>query len=220
MRREALVALAVLAFATHARAEDSVDPASLRAEKLAADAAQHASEGDLQRAIDLYVEANQAQPSAVVACNIAVLEERLGAKERAIATYKQCAAAPDADDALLARARARIAALEAPPPAAERKPWPAMKTWAVVAGAAGVVALGIGSGFGLSAKSKNDEAAKSCAGDRCTDPAALTLTHDATSAAHGADVAFAVGAVLLAGGVVLWLLAPKTSSPRPPGVAF
>jgi hypothetical protein len=207
------LALAIFFFAATAHAEDTIDPQSLRAEKLAADAEQKIAQGAYAEAVELYVEAENAQASAVLLCNIATLYDRhLAAKAPAVAYYKRCAASPDVESSLASHANARIAALETPPPPpppAEKTEWPAMRTWALVAGGAGVIALGIGTGFALSAKSKDDDASKYCDGDRCTDARAITLTHDATSAAHVADALFVTGAVLIAGGVVLWLLAPS-----------
>jgi hypothetical protein len=77
------------------------------------------------------------------------------------------------------------------------------------------------------AKSKNDQAGSSCTGHACTDPNAVHLTDEALSAARGADVAFVAGGALLAGGVVMLLLAPRSSvqvtasaGPRSAGVSI
>jgi serine/threonine-protein kinase len=77
-------------------------------------------------------------------------------------------------------------------------------------GAAGVVGLGIGTVFGLSAKSKLDASnAGPCgAGDRCS-PQGLALRQDASSAATGSTVAFVLGGVAVAAGVVVYVTAPR-----------
>ncbi|NVL67851.1 hypothetical protein, partial [Escherichia coli] len=84
-----------------------------------------------------------------------------------------------------------------------------LRTWAILTGGTGLVALGIGVGFAVVAKTKDTQAGRYCDGDRCTDVRALTLTDEATSAATIANVAIVSGAVLIAGGVTLWLLAPR-----------
>jgi hypothetical protein len=74
----------------------------------------------------------------------------------------------------------------------------------------GVVGIGVGTAFGLSAKSKLNESnqAGNCdSTDHCSSQG-LSLRHDAASAATLADVGFVVGGVALAGGIVLFLMAP------------
>jgi hypothetical protein len=86
------------------------------------------------------------------------------------------------------------------------------RSLALVAGGAGVVALGVGIVFGVKAISKNDEAMALCpASPRCDDPAGVTLTDDAKSAATVSTVTFIAGGVLVAGGVALYLTAPSSS---------
>ena len=64
------------------------------------------------------------------------------------------------------------------------------------------------------AKRKDTDAAAFCVGDRCSDPQAITLTEEANDLASAANVTFASGIVLVAAGVVLWIVAPA-SSPAP-----
>ncbi len=231
MRARLLAAATVMAIgimAGEARADDEIDLATLRAEKLAAEAESRAAQGAYAEAVELYLQATQSSSAAVLAFDVAYLyDHHLGAKSLALDYYKRAVASPDIEPSLARRAKERIAALEAPAEQAQHGPgtptdteprdarsWSAMKTWALVAGGAGVVGLGIGSAFGLVAKSKDDEAGKYCDGDRCTDRRALTLTNEASSAARVADVAFVTGAVLVAGGVTLWLLAPRSTNVR------
>src|SRR5207244_3434519 len=88
---------------------------------------------------------------------------------------------------------------------------PAYRTWGFIVGGVGLGAIATGTVFALIAKSKNDDASRSCAGHACTDPRALTLTDEASSAARVADVAFIAGGVFLAVGGALVYFAP---SPR------
>jgi hypothetical protein len=93
--------------------------------------------------------------------------------------------------------------------------------WSVVGLAtagAGVVSLGIGSYFGLQAKSQYDQSNRSgCSGDNCT-KAAASIRGGAVSAGNTATALFVVGGALLAGGLVLWLVAPSAGGDGGVGV--
>jgi serine/threonine-protein kinase len=91
---------------------------------------------------------------------------------------------------------------------------------AYVAGGVGVVGIAVGSIFGLRAISKASDAEGYCPrGYQCDDVLGTTLTDDAKSAARIANIAFAVGAVGLAGGVILYFTAPAKPPPVPPATA-
>ncbi len=79
-------------------------------------------------------------------------------------------------------------------------------------GGAGVLGIGIGSFFGLRSMAKHSDYEKLCTGDVC-EPAAGPIHHDAVAAGDASTVAFVVGGALIAGGAVLWLVAPQASSP-------
>jgi len=81
---------------------------------------------------------------------------------------------------------------------------------AVGLGVAGVV---VGSIFGLSAKSKRDDAIGLCKSDdpkQCHDQAGLDVWRDASSAGTISTIGFLAGSALIATGVVLWVIAPST----------
>jgi serine/threonine-protein kinase len=80
---------------------------------------------------------------------------------------------------------------------------------ALVLGGIGVAGLGVGTVFGLLAKSNNDEAAKHCLGSGACDPAGVSLGDAAETDATIATVTFLVGTATLATGVVLFLTAPS-----------
>jgi hypothetical protein len=84
------------------------------------------------------------------------------------------------------------------------------KVAAVVVGGVGVVGVAIGSIFGLMAKSDNDQALMNCRTSTLCTPTGLSHTDDAKSAATLSTVGFAVGAVGLVGGAVLWFTAPRS----------
>jgi hypothetical protein len=78
----------------------------------------------------------------------------------------------------------------------------------VVVGAIGVAGIGVGSAFGLTAKSTYDKSDAHCNGDHC-DPTGHDFRQSAFSKAEVSDIAFGVGGAALVGGVVLFLTAPK-----------
>ena len=84
------------------------------------------------------------------------------------------------------------------------------RTVGLVVGAVGVVAMGVGGGIGLAAKSKYDGSLASCPvdKDRCTADG-VTQRNDARALGNAATVLVAVGAAAVVGGVVLWLTAPE-----------
>ena len=102
----------------------------------------------------------------------------------------------------------------APPPPAD-EPTPAsdpgssQRTWAYVAGGVGLVALGVGSYFGvrtLSLKSERDDV---CPGDRCPTQRGVDLDDQARSAALVSTIGFGVGIAALGTAAALWLTAPR-----------
>jgi hypothetical protein len=77
---------------------------------------------------------------------------------------------------------------------------------------AGVVALGVGTLFALSASSKRSDVEAGCPAGVCHDPALVTMNEDAKSSADAATVLFVAGGVLAAGGAVLFFTAPSSSA--------
>jgi hypothetical protein len=99
----------------------------------------------------------------------------------------------------------------APPPAAESGTSAGTRrTIGLVLGGVGLVGLGVGAYFGLSAKSKWGDASAHCHGQAC-DATGVSLANDAKSAGNGGTILFAGGAVLVAAGAVLWFTAPAPS---------
>jgi hypothetical protein len=98
---------------------------------------------------------------------------------------------------------APLARAPAPEPSERNRtsPW---RTAGFVVGSAGVVSLGVGAYFGLSALSRMSDARKHCSSPpSCTDPGAVRSSQDATSAALRADVFLGAGLVAVATGVIL-----------------
>jgi serine/threonine-protein kinase len=97
-----------------------------------------------------------------------------------------------------------------PPPRPEPKStWSGQKTLAVVLGAGGLVGVGVGTFFGLKTMlgscadgaRKADGSGECLAGDR----------NDASTQAAISTIGFIAGGALLAGAVVVWILAPSGS---------
>jgi hypothetical protein len=89
------------------------------------------------------------------------------------------------------------------PPAPTSAPSGAMRLWGLALGGAGVAGMGVGIGLGLEAKSKDNTASGEPGAARQTD------SQSAARLGNVATITFAAGAAVVAGGVVLWLLAPS-----------
>ena len=80
---------------------------------------------------------------------------------------------------------------------------------AVTAGAAGLVAVGVGAYFGLKAKSNWDDSKSHCDANTVCDQTGVDLVHDAQSAGTISTLAFGAGAAALVTGVILYFTAPS-----------
>ncbi len=85
------------------------------------------------------------------------------------------------------------------------------KTFALLSLGVGVVGLGMGTAFGLMSKSAHDEAERHCSGKPC-DADGVAAGDRAIARGNVSTIAFVVGGVAVAGGVVLWLTAPRPES--------
>jgi hypothetical protein len=101
-------------------------------------------------------------------------------------------------------------------PVATSQPGRNQRIAGIVIGGVGVVAIGISTVMTFSARSKyNDALAAHCNGmTNMCDAQGLTDTHDARSTANTATIIFSVGLAAVAGGVVVYLLAPKSEPVR------
>lgn len=84
----------------------------------------------------------------------------------------------------------------------------------LVAAGVGVVGIGVGSYFGLSAKSKHDDSQTHCRTSTQCDPAGIDLNSDAQHAATLSTITFGIGLVALAGGAALYFTSPRDSAPQ------
>lgn len=118
-----------------------------------------------------------------------------------------------------------VPALEKLPPGAAEGPpgggplpsssWRPLRTVALVSGGVGVAGLVVGTIFGLKASSTYDASLLGCPRDKnlCT-PAGVSQRNDAITQGNVATVGFVVGAVAVAAGVVLWIVAPPSKEAK------
>jgi hypothetical protein len=95
-------------------------------------------------------------------------------------------------------------------------PGASQRVAAVVVGGAGVLALGVGGFFGLSAQSSYSDSKDLCSDSNVCTQHGTDLRSSAKSKALVSTVATGVGVAGLATAVVLWLTAPKTAGPERP----
>jgi hypothetical protein len=92
------------------------------------------------------------------------------------------------------------------------------RTLGLVIGGVGIVGLGLGAVFGIVASGKLDDAKAACGGYPTCDPQNRTeidaANDSAKSAALVSTIGFVAGGVALAGGIVLYVTAPKGSGAR------
>jgi hypothetical protein len=83
------------------------------------------------------------------------------------------------------------------------------RTIALIAGGVGVVGIGLGTYFGLSAKSRYGDSDPYCNSSNGCSQTGLDIRDEAIGKATISTIAFGVGAAALVGGVVLWFTAPS-----------
>jgi hypothetical protein len=98
------------------------------------------------------------------------------------------------------------------PPPAPPSSGSSQATIGIVVGAVGIVGVGLGTVFALSAKSKYNDSLDAClpsSPNQCSQ-SGVDQRNSARTSGNIASVAFAVGGVALATGIVLWLTAPSS----------
>jgi hypothetical protein len=138
--------------------------------------------------VSVPVPALQAAPDAAPIPATAAVAPADTAKAEPVATTPQAPLTPSAP--------ARPATVEKPSPI----PW--------IVGGVGVVALGVGTVFGLKAISNADDARENCPNGLCNDEAGQKAADDAHTQATISNVAFVLGGAAVATGVVLYFVLP------------
>jgi hypothetical protein len=105
---------------------------------------------------------------------------------------------------------------QAPDATESPRGWSAMRYTGVVFGGAGLLALGTGAAFGLSAMAKANTVQQLCDGNACTSQRGVDTANSARDAATAADIGLIAGAGLLAVGTALFVLGGRHSSEAPP----
>lgn len=208
-------------------------------ERYAARAFEAYKRKDHPSALALYQKALDAAPSADILYNIARIYD-LGLRDRALAIsfYSRYVNDPGAVPNRIEAASKRIAELRAaelaavaPPPPAPSAPTvvvaheppalaataapddssTALTTSAILVGSVGLIGVGLGVGFGLTAQSDLEESDRYCNGNQCTSQIGVEAAKDANRSANVATISFAAGGGLLALGAVLWFIAEGSS---------
>jgi hypothetical protein len=98
-----------------------------------------------------------------------------------------------------------------PPPAEPSDPGTPFRIGGLVVAGVGLVGVGLGTAFGVIASSKlsDSNADNHCDAQNTCDPVGLGLRSDAQSAATISTIGFIAGGVLIAGGITMFVLAPK-----------
>jgi hypothetical protein len=221
---------------------DGRDPNVQAVEALTNQAYELTTQNKYSEAIGAYMKAYEISHAGAILFNIATIYDRkLHERALAMEYFRRYLQATDAvpdfarkaaerlselkaEDAAEARTRSSVqvtapAAAQtidttfptASPPPPETGPSP-LKPIGIVVGAAGIVGIGTSLVLGAVAKSKNSDANQSCTATSCSTMQGVTLEHQAGDFATASTVTFIAGASLLAVGVTLFLVAPRSSS--------
>ncbi len=99
--------------------------------------------------------------------------------------------------------------------------WTPLKITGLVIAGVGVVGLGVGGAFGVLAKGSLDDSNNvHCDATNHCDPQGLALRSDAQSSALLSTISFIGGGVLVAGGLLMFFLAPKPTAETAPAAAI
>lgn len=235
-----LTCLATTAISAQSFAQSPQQTLVNEAEDYAAKAFTAYNRKDYPAAVTLYLKAYDALPSAVIIFNIARIYDS-GIRDRllAIQFYRRYISDPDAEPERIRAANQRIIELRSAEQAAEpslateqaasgsdaapiaarptamKAPasgWSALQITGTASAVLGLAAIGVGSGFALSAMGDQEEAKPLCEEGLCRTEEGVELSKDALRKARWATIGFAGGGVLIATGVTLWLLDSGSSS--------
>jgi hypothetical protein len=212
------------------------------AEQKAAQAFQAYREKRFAEAVALYLDAYRAAPSADILYNVArIYDAKLGDRPLAISFYRRYISDPGAvadriqaaNERLVALRDAELAATRPPPapessapapapsapapaPASPESGWNGAEVTGVVLGATGIVALGVGTGFGIAALHERQTMRDLCDNSVCSEQRGIDAAASASDHAALSTIAFASGGALLALGAAFyfWLGDEPSESPR------
>jgi tetratricopeptide (TPR) repeat protein len=214
------------------------DGAVAHAEQKAAQAFEAYQARRFGEAVALYIEAYDASPNADILYNVArIYDTKLGDRPLAINFYRRYIGDPGAiadriqlaNERLVALREAELAANEpaaplvAPPAQAAAAPAPvatapgpnAAQVTGIVLAATGVVALGVGTGFGFAAMNDAHTSRELCDGTVCREQRGIDAAEKASNHALVSTVGFASGGALLALGAACYFWLGGEPSERP-----
>jgi serine/threonine-protein kinase len=99
-----------------------------------------------------------------------------------------------------------------PAPAADDNPGGTQRVIGLILAGGGLVGVGLGTYFGLSAIAKEERADEKCSPTLCQEAADFENSDAAQSAATASTVSFAIGGGLIAAGAVIYFTAPSKAS--------
>jgi tetratricopeptide (TPR) repeat protein len=216
--------------AAAARETDGVeaDEAVTRAEQKAAQAFEAYQALRFAEAVALYLEAHEASPNADILYNVArIYDTKLGDRPLAIIFYRRYITDPGAVADRIQLANERLVALReaelvatrtapvphesspvastrAAPPPAHPPGWTGGELTGAILGATGVVALGVGAGFGLAAMDETSTMRDLCDRNVCREQRGIDAAESATTHARISTLGFASGGALLALGAAFY----------------
>lgn len=211
----------------------NVDSDVAVAEQKAAQAFEAYQARRFPEAVALYLDAYRAAPSADVLYNVArIYDAKLGDRPLAISFYRRYIADPGAvadriqiaNERLVALRDAELAATitdpeperaaSAPAPASDTRAdsapsavhsnWQATEVTGVIMGVTGVVALGVGAGYGIAAMNETNTVDELCPNNVCREQRGIDAAASASDHATVSTIAFASGGALLALGAVFY----------------
>lgn len=219
--------------------DGSVEDAEvILAEKKAAQAFEAYRAKRFAEAVGLYLEAHRAAPNADILYNIArIYDAKLADRPLAISFYRRYIADPGAvadriqvaNERLLQLREAELAVTRSPPAheaaspaappderasAAERG-LSTPEVIGVIMGSAGIVALGVGAGFGVAAMRETQTMRDLCDGNVCSEQRGIDAAESATDHATISTIGFASGGALLALGAACYFWIGDDSPERP-----
>jgi tetratricopeptide (TPR) repeat protein len=211
------------------------------AEKKAAQAFEAYQAKRFAEAVGLYLEAHRAAPNADILYNVArIYDAKLGDRPLAISFYRRYIADPGAvadriqvaNERLITLREAELAvaraapATDAPPAtpsdgsgsaASALEPgWSTPEVIGAVMGITGVVAIGVGAGFGIAAMRETQTMHDLCEGNVCSEQRGIDAAESASDHATISTIGFVSGGALLAFGAAFhyWLGSEPSESPK------
>jgi hypothetical protein len=232
--------LALFSGSAHARQAEGTDADVTLAESKADQAFRAYQSKHFAEAVALYMEAYNAAPNADILYNVArIYDAKLLDRPLAISFYRRYITDPGAvadriqiaNERLLALREAELAAtqptreVEAPAPAPARDTqraavyaapepgWSTAEVLGAVLASTGVVALGVGTGFGIAAMGETKTVNDLCEDNVCSEQRGIDSAQRARDHAAVSTIGFASGGALLALGAVLYFWVGAESSP-------